>query len=491
VVKRAALIAVDLGAESCRVSLLRWLGADHPQIRVVHRFPNSPVQHGKNLTWSIERILQGISEGLCRCAEIAGEGIASVGVDGWAVDYVRLGEDGRPLRDPRCYRDERTINAEGKVHQIISREDLYRFTGIQFLRFNTIYQLYADQQEGIDPHAPWINLPEYVLYRLGGRRVAEYTNSTHTQLVDLETGEWCRPIFDGVGLPLAAAPQIAETGSILGRVGGGLAELPAFRSTHLIAPACHDTASAIAGIPAEGDDWAFISSGTWSLVGTTLGKPCATPQALARNFTNLGGVGKNICFLKNVNGMWLLQQCLESWKARGHGWTIPELVHRCSDLAPPAAYLDVDDPELLLPGDFPEKIRAQLERRNVGGLRSSGDAVLEIASLILHSLAKKYAEVLRDITTTTGKQIRKLYIVGGGSRNTLLNRLTIEQTGLQVILGAAESSTIGNFAVQLARLDGNWKPSIGVCSTAVSEWARVLTAYALPDANQVCEGAVG
>ncbi|HWC16775.1 MAG TPA: FGGY-family carbohydrate kinase [Terriglobales bacterium] len=481
--KRPGLIAVDLGAESCRVSLLRWAGAD-PQIQLVHRFANGPIQHGKRLTWDIERIIQGVIDGLCRCAAIAEEGIASVGVDGWAVDYVRLGQDSRPVADPRCYRDERTITAEAEVQKLVSREELYRLTGIQFLRFNTIYQLYADQQEGIDRHARWVNLPEYVLYRLGGHRAAEYTNSTHTQLIDLRTSQWCQPIFDRVGLDVQAAPHIVETGTILGQLTGALAELPAFQSTQLIAPACHDTASAIAGIPAEGEDWAFISSGTWSLVGTTLEAPCATNAALTRNFTNLGGVGKRICFLKNVNGMWLLQQCLESWKEQGHTWTIPELVQRCAGARPPAAYLDVDDPDLLLPGDMPGRIRAQLERRQIARVAADGASAIEAANLIFHSLAKRYAEVLQDINSITGKPIKKLYIVGGGSRNSLLNRLTAEQTGLQVVPGAAESSTIGNFAVQLARLDGDWKVSVGVSAEAVAAWARALIVSALPQVKE-------
>ena len=482
--KRTALVAVDLGAESCRVSLLRWAAADRPQIRVVHRFSNSPVRKRNALTWNIERIIQGVTEGLCSCAEIAEEGIASIGVDGWAVDYVRL-SNGAAIRDPICYRDERTIAAETQVLKLISREELYRFTGIQFLPLNTIYQLYADQQEGIDPGIRWINLPEYVLYRLGGRAVAEFTNSTHTQLVDLGTGDWCPPIFNAVGFELAAAPPIAETGSILGRLSGPLAELPAFHSTQLIAPACHDTASAIAGIPAEGDDWAFISSGTWSLVGTTLDRPCATHDSLTRNFTNLGGVGKKICFLKNVNGMWLIQQSLETWKQHGHRWTIPELIQRCSTLKAPPTSIDVDDPDLLLPGDIPGKIRLQLERRQAQALPLDGDAVLDTTNIILHSLAEKYADVLHDITAITGKKLKRLYIVGGGSRNTLLNRLTAERTGLQVIPGVAESSTIGNFAVQLARLDGDWKPLVGVSSGRVSAWARTLSASMLPETEEL------
>ncbi|PYY24640.1 MAG: carbohydrate kinase [Acidobacteria bacterium] len=472
--KRAASVAIDLGAESCRVSLLRW-DDDSPQLSVVHRFANGPIRRGNSLVWNIEGIIGGVTEGLCHCAEIATEGIASIGVDGWAVDYVRLADDGRPLGNPRCYRDERTIEAERRVHQLVSRHDLYELTGIQFLRFNTLYQLYADQQDGVDPHARWINLPEYILFRLGGQKVAEYTNATHTQLVDLNTGNWCQQIFDRSGLDLSAAPQIVESGAIVGRLRGAIAELTAFQSTLLIAPACHDTASAVAGIPAEGDDWAFISSGTWSLVGTLLDTACATHHALSKNFTNLGAVGKKVCFLKNVNGMWLLQQCLETWREQGHKWTIPDLVHACSALQPPTTYFDVDDPDLLLPGNIPEKIRAQLKKTQNGNPLSSSDTVADTANLIFHGLAKRYAEVLKDIAAVTGKKIQKLYIVGGGNRNTLLNRLTAEQTGLEVILGPAESSTIGNFAVQLATLEGGWKSSVGVSSNTVSAWARALT----------------
>lgn len=471
--KRLASVAIDLGAESCRVSLLRW-NHGYPEIYVVHRFPNGPVQRGNSLVWNFERIIHGVTEGLCYCADIAKEGIASVGVDGWAVDYVRLGDDGKSLREPRCYRDERTIAAEHEVHQLISRDDLYQITGIQFLRLNTLYQLYADQQEGIDPCARWVNLPEYVLSCLGARRISEFTNATHTQLVDLKTGEWSAHIFDRSGLQLSAAPPIVQTGSIVGRLSGTLAELPAFYSTQLIAPACHDTASAIAGIPAEGDDWAFISSGTWSLVGTVLDHPCAIAQALAKNFTNLGGVGRKTCFLKNVNGMWLLHQCLEHWKQYGHTCSIPDLVSACADLKPPTTYLDVDDPKLLLPGDIPERIQEQLEGRRAGNPFSDGNIMVETANLIFHSLAKRYAEVIHDIAAITGKKIRKVYIVGGGSRNALLNRLTAEHTGLRVIPGVSESSTVGNFAVQLATLGGDFKPSVGVSASAVSAWARAL-----------------
>src|SRR5260370_28918200 len=195
--KKAALVAVDLGAQSCRVSLVRW-EKDHPKISVAHRFPNGPVATQEGLRWNIGKIFVGIKHGLRLCAEAAPEGIAAVGVDGWAVDYVRLNANGDVIGDPFCYRDERTLEAEKKVHQIISPSRLYALTGIQLLSLNTLYQLYADKLAWKSPSTAWLNLPEYVTYRLGGQRVAEYTNATHTQLVRLGTQEWCEEIFQGI-----------------------------------------------------------------------------------------------------------------------------------------------------------------------------------------------------------------------------------------------------------------------------------------------------
>ena len=467
--KRAALVAIDLGAESCRVSLLRWHRSE-PNMKLVYRFPNGPLQQGGNLCWDIERIFQEITKGLLACAEIADEGIAAIGVDGWAVDYVRLDADGRILANPICYRDQRTVAAEKQVLDLISKDRLYELTGIQFLRFNTIYQLYADKLKGINSSWGWINLPEYITHRLGGRPVSEYTNSTHTQLVSLKSHNWCAEIFDRTGLDIHAAPPIVKSGSSVGHLTGSLSQLPAFRFTQLIVPACHDTASAIAGIPVEGQDWAFISSGTWSLVGTILDIPCANTRSFRQNFTNLGGPGGKTYFLKNINGMWLLQQCLESWKLEGNTETISHIVQQCTNLPAPNALLDLDDPELLLPGNMLEKLNIQLSHQDI---RIQG--VVEVANLILHSLANRYAEVIDDIRIATEKEIKTLYIVGGGSKNTLLNRLTSERTGLQVITGAAESSTVGNFAVQLATHDSDYREGEGVSYAAITKWARLLT----------------
>jgi rhamnulokinase len=464
-----ARVAVDLGAESCRVSLLRW-NEGTPRITLVHRIPNGPVAHGDELRWDLHAIWSGVEEGLRRCASIAVEGIASIAVDGWATDYVRLNDDGLAMADPFCYRDLRNIAAEQAVHERINLRRLYALTGLQRLRFNTVYQLYADQVAGIPPSVPWLNLPEYLLSFMGGKRVAEYTMATHTGLVSVATGNWCPEVFAAVGLDPAAAPELVAPGTDVGALKGPLAELPAFRGTRLMAPACHDTASAIAGIPETTDNCAYISSGTWSLVGALLDRPCNTEQAFAKDFTNQGAVGGQVSFHKNVNGMWLLRQCIEHWDQHwSAGFTVPDLIARAHGLPTPDHLFEVDQEDLMLPGNAPGRINQQRKRAGFDPLDEGPHNAPAFTSLILHSLAARYAEVFRDLTEVTGKELRQLYIVGGGSRNTLLNRLTQESTGLEVHCGYVESATIGNFAVQLAAGEkGN--PS----KHEIAKWAATL-----------------
>ena len=470
--KRAS-IAVDLGAESCRVSLLRWMGG-RPTILLVHRFANAPREVDGGLRWNLGMIEVGLDHGLRECAAIAHEGVRSIAVDGWAVDYVRVDAEGIAIADPFCYRDERTIKAERSLHRKISPERLRELTGVQLLRINTLYQLYADTLQGLPEGSQWLNLPEYVLSRWGGARVSERTNATHTQMVELKSRQWCREIFSAAHLDLACAPKLVPPGTEVGRVSGALAELPVFRDTVLIAPACHDTASAIAGIPATGDDWAYISSGTWSLVGTLLEQPRNGKAAAEENFTNLGAVGGRVCFHKNVNGMWLIRQCVDRWAADGQAWTVPELVAAAEKVPKPQGLLDVDDPELLLAGRMPQRINAQRIRKGFEVLVESAENAPEFASLIFHSLAARYAKVLDRVGFHSGKQLKRLFVVGGASQNDFLNRLTQEATGLEVFRGAAESSTVGNFAVQLAVLEGRRDIATGAHAEQVSRWAGLL-----------------
>lgn len=480
--KREALVAIDLGAQSCRVSLMRWNG-NEPEIEFIHRFSNAPVSTDEGLRWNIDTILGGVVAGLHACAARAPEGIASIAVDGWAVDYVRLGNRGEAIALPFCYRDTRTEKAESEVHDVLPSSRLYSLTGIQILRINTLYQLYADKLAGFDPRLPWVNLPEYISYRLSGKRVSEYTNATHTGLVAMGTQSWCQEIFRKLGLDVAAAPEIVPSGTMLGALSAEFAGKPALRQTKVIAPACHDTASAIAAIPAAGDDWAFISSGTWSLVGTVLEAPCVSEEARALNFTNLGGVGGRICFLKNVNGMWLLRQCMDEWEARGIRWSFEDLLSRCAALPAPAALIEVDEPELMLPGQTIGKINSQLGHLGRARFGFDADSCATLANTIFHSLAARYAEVLGSIGKITGKRLKRLFIVGGGSRNSLLNTLTARRTGLEVIPGTAESTTIGNFAIQLATSENDWDSSKGVSAKSVAKWAERLAGSSLVFSN--------
>ncbi len=489
---RRAIVAVDLGAQSCRVSLLRWL-PEGPSLQLVHRVANAPMESGGHLRWNLSLLCSAADEGMRRCAAIAPEGIAAVGVTGWAVDYVRLNESHRassadsarliPIADPFCYRDTRTGPAMEALHAKIPAGRLYALTGIQVLPLNTLYQLFADGIAGIPPHLPWLNLPEYLLYRWGGTPVAEYTNATHTSMVALGRQQWSQEIFDVAGLDISAAPAIVPPGAIVGRLQGPLRELPALQNTMLIAPACHDTASAIAGIHAQGDDWAYISSGTWSLVGTLLYQPCAGPESARLNFTNEGGAGRTICFLRNVNGLWLQDQCMAAWKADGEDRTVEELIETAAALPSPQALIDVDDPQLIAPGRMPERIAMQLESNSISAtpFLSSHPAMI---NLVLHSLAARYAAVIHQIEALTAKRFRRLYIVGGGSRNRLLNHLTQRTTGLELVCGAQESSTLGNLSIQLAALEkqqldptGTYREDVkqqGVDREAVSSWAGVL-----------------
>jgi rhamnulokinase len=446
---KRARVAIDLGAESCRVSLLRWQDGV-ARIDLVHRISNGPVHRGASLRWPLADILQGVEDGLRKAAQAAPEGIASIAVDGWAVDYVRLGADGRPLAEPHCYRDERTIAAKESADAIASPEMLFERTGAQPLRINTIYQLLADSASGIDPRTPWICLPEYVLHWLGGRRVAEYTNATHTGLVDLKTGDWCLEVFQLLNIPVEAAPPIVRAGTGLGCVRGPMAELDTFRNTELIAPACHDTASAIAGIRAALDSTAYICSGTWSLVGTVLPRPIVTPEAMRARYTNQGAAAGGFCFHANVNGMWLIKQCMDGWAREGRAWKIDELVQRATEVDSIPGTIDVDAEPLLLDGHMPARINRELELRNLPTLPDVAGNEPTFARVIFESLASRYASALTHLEHMLGRRLERIHILGGGSRNKLLAELTAQRTGVPVETGEPESSTIGNFAVQLA-----------------------------------------
>lgn len=469
-----ARVAVDLGAESCRVSLLRWRG-ETPEITMLHRVSNGPVQRGEHLYWPLDGILAGVEEGLRKAATEAPEGIASIGVDGWAVDYVRLDADGRPVAAPFCYRDERTVSAKADAETLLAPEEMFARTGAQPLRINTVYQLLADKSAGSEVGAPWVLLPEYVLHWLGGRRVAEYTNATHTGLVNVETGTWCARTAERLGLSLTAAPEIVPAGSTIGKLSKPLASLPAFKHTDLIAPACHDTASAIASIAESMEQTAYIVSGTWSLVGTVIERPVCTVEALRAGFTNQGAASGGYCFHRNVNGMWMLKQCMEHWAAEGRILDVAALIEQAEEVDRIPGLMDVDVPDLLLAGNMPERINEALRKTGASAIDDVAGNEGLFARVIFTSLARGYAGVLRNLESLTGRTFRQIMILGGGSRNALLRRLTELSTGLPVICGEVEGSTIGNFAVQLATVEA--KAGSAHFAAHVRAWAGRLGSH--------------
>ncbi len=466
-----ARVAIDLGAESCRVSLLRW-HAGRPSIELIHRIPNGPVHSRKTLRWPLAEILAGLEEGLRSAARAAPEGIASIAVDGWAVDYVRLNADDMPLQPPFCYRDERTIASKQSADGIIPPLQMFSRTGAQPLRINTVYQLLADPATGVDPDAPWVCLPEYVLYRLGGQRVAEYTNATHTGLVDIKTGDWSEPLLKELNLSKNALPPIVSTGTVIGKLRGPLADLKAFRDTQLIVPACHDTASAIAGIATPLDCMAYICSGTWSLVGTLIDAPFTTEEAMNAGFTNQGAAGGGFCFHSNVNGMWMLKQCLERWHVAGRPWNLPELIAQSAACNSFPGIVPVDAPSLLLDGDMPARLNEQLQLAGHAQIPDRAGNEPMFARVIFESLASRYASAIQNLEHMLSCKLDRIHILGGGSLNQLLTQLTAERTGRPIEPGNVESSTVGNFAVQLASSEARGGPLL---RAAIHRWAQQLS----------------
>jgi rhamnulokinase len=408
---------------------------------------------------------------LRKAAAAAPEGIASIGVDSWSVDYVRLAPDGSMLCEPFCYRDERTVKSKQAADAIISPFDIYQRTGAYPLNLNTVYQLMADPAAGIDKRAPWVMFPEYILYWLSGRRVGEYTNSTHTGLVNLKTGTWDAELFEMLGLAVEAAPPLAPTGTVLGPITGPLAALDAFRSAQIIAPATHDTASAIAGIAKDLSSAAYISSGTWSLVGTVTQTPVTTRHAFDAGYTNIGAAGGGLLFHSLINSMWVLKQCMDGWAAEGRPWPIEKIVQEAAACKAPTGVLDMDAPTLMLDSGMPERINKELVRLGFDAIPDVAGNEPLFARTIFESLALRYASALANLEKMLGRKLDRIHMIGGATRNKLLIELTEKQTGLKVEIGETESSTVGSLAIQLAASEAAGKR---VTPEAIRKWAKVL-----------------
>jgi len=445
------VLAVDLGAESGRLVLCRWNGSVGT-LEEIHRFPNGPSQVGSHLVWDVERLWSEIKKGLVKAASKTAGHVESVAVDGWGVDYTLLDAGGNRIGNAYCYRDARNVPAMEKTFSKVSRERLYEITGIQLLSFNTVFQLMAhlaEFPEEWERAALWLTLPEYFHYRLAGVAAAEYTQASTTQMLDVHTRSWSQELASALGLSLAKFPPIVQAGTVLGKMRAELSQEVGLANTQVIAPACHDTGSAVAGIPYPHDDLAFISSGTWSLVGTVLLEPVVRGGGQGKCFTNEGGVAGSIRFLQNVIGLWLLQECLREWNDQGLRLTAADLAAKCLESPPDGPFFHADEATYLAPGNMVERINA--------GLGEAGFAEEKrppvIAAIIFRSLARRYAEVVSQLVRVSGKTIKRICIVGGGVKNEALNRLTERVTGIEVVRGPSESTAAGNIAMQIAALE--------------------------------------
>jgi rhamnulokinase len=439
---RANFLAVDLGAESGRVFLGGFDG-ERVALREVHRFPNVPVRVTDGLHWDVLRISHEVKEGLAKAARESAD-LASVGVDTWGVDFALLDRDGALVSNPYHYRDPRTEGMMEKAAQRVTDEELYRTTGIQFMPLNTLYQLLAFEDSPLLGAADTLlMMPDLVGYWLTGEKACEYTVATTTQLYDLDTADWARELMRRLNIPARIFPEIVPSGTQLGtllpevREETGLGEVP------VTATATHDTASAVVAVPAEGP-FAYISSGTWSLVGVEADGPVTSEGALRHNFTNEGGFGGTVRLLRNVMGLWLLQECRRTWARNGHDYSYEELVRLAEDAPPFGALVDPDHPGFLAPGDMPARLRAFCAKTGQSLAEEPGAVV----RCVFESLALKYRWVLERAEEVGGQRAEAVHVVGGGARNSLLCRLTAEAARRPVVAGPVEATALGNVMVQ-------------------------------------------
>ncbi len=441
-------LAIDLGAESGR-AVVGILDGDRLSIIEGHRFPNEPLRLFGHLHWNLYALLEEVKKSM-RLAGSEGPAPESVGVDTWGVDFGLLARDGSILGLPFCYRDRRTEGAMAAYLKLVPREALYEATGIQFMPFNTLFQVFSmvrDRSPLLDAASDLLFMPDLVNYLLAGRKASEFTMATTSQFFDPRRRAWSPGLFQAMGLSKKLLQEVLAPGAVLGPLLPDVARETGLGDIPVVATASHDTGAAVAAVPAAGSDWAYISSGTWSLVGIEAPGPIITPEALAGNFTNEGGVGGTTRFLKNITGLWLLQQCRRAWAGvRDFGYE--ELVRLASEAPPFAALIDPDDARFLSPADMPAAIEAFCRQTDQAPPKTAA----AFTRCIMESLALKYRLVLDELGRASGRRIELVHVIGGGARNAVLCQFTADATGLPVLAGPAEATAVGNIMVQAVGL---------------------------------------
>ncbi len=440
-------LAADLGAESGRVIAGAFDGS-RLSLNVVHRFPNNPVRVLGKLRWDALSLFSEIKCGIARAVKIYGSSIASLGVDTWGVDYGLLDGKGNLLGNPWHYRDARTDGMMDEAFKRVPRAEIYRATGIQFMFFNTLFQLLAEEAGGAQTLGTahrLLFMPDLFNYWLTGRQANERTISSTSQMCDPTTGNWADGLIERMRLPRRILGEIVAPGTILGRLHEEVGGETGAGAISVVASGCHDTASAVAAVPAVGDDHAYLSSGTWSLMGVETRKPIITDRSYEYGATNEIGVCDTIRVLKNISGLWLVQQCRLTWAAQGEDLAYDELTRLAGQARPFAAFIDPDGPRFASPGDMPARI-AEFCRETDQAPPESKGGVVRVA---LESLAFRYRSVLRMLEELSGKRLAPLHIVGGGTKNRLLNQFAANAVGRTVVAGPVEATSAGNILMQM------------------------------------------
>ncbi|HID55583.1 TPA: rhamnulokinase [Candidatus Poribacteria bacterium] len=443
--KELVFIAFDLGAESGR-GVAGLFDGDRLRLEEIHRFPNGPVEVMGSLFWDVLRLFEEIKEALRISARRFGE-VESIGLDTWGVDFGLLGRGDVLLANPYHYRDRRTDGMMEEAFRRVPREEIFERTGIQFMQLNTLYQLLAMSVENspiLEMAETLLMMPDLFNFWLTGVKVSEFSIATTTQFYNPKARSWATDLLERMGLPARILPEIVPSGTILGELLPYIRDDVGLKSTRVIAPTCHDTASAVAAVPARGENWLYISSGTWSLMGVEIREPIINEKSLQMNFTNEGGYGGTIRFLKNIMGLWLVQESRRTWARAGEDHSYPELTRMAAEAQPFKAFVDPDHRAFLPPGDMPARIRGFCLKTSQPAPQTKG----EIVRCSLESLALKYRWTMECLEEVLGERFEVIHVVGGGSRNELLCQFTADATGKRVLAGPSEATAIGNIMVQ-------------------------------------------
>ena len=444
-----SVLAFDLGAGSGRAIVAR-LANGRLEMEEIHRFPNDPVQVGAHFHWDILRLLHEVKQGILKAKHHlagSGSGLRSIAIDSWAVDFGLLDRHGELLGNPYHYRDRQTDGMMEEVFSVMPKQEIFARTGIQFMQINTLYHLAAMKKRdaaALREAETFLMIPDLLRYFLTGERQCEWTNATTTQLFNPVSGTWDRELMDRIGIPSRLFLPPVQPGTVIAPLSASVCDELGVASCPIVAVGEHDTASAVVAVPAASPDFAYLICGTWSLLGTEVKQPVLTPQALQWNFTNEGGVGGTYRLLKNIMGLWLLQECRHAWEKEGSNYSFAEMVEMAKREPGFQALIDPDDPLFLNPTHMPDAIRRYCERTGQPAPQTHGAFV----RCVTESLALKYRFVLERTERLSGAAYEGLHMVGGGINNELLCQFTANAIGRPVFAGPVEASAIGNVLVQ-------------------------------------------